>query len=153
MEKHPMGYNKLLIPLDGSELAELALQHIPRIAAPHAHIHLLSVFSVEEPRIDLATIAITVGTEVPRSLVKPSEEVRVRKEYLERVAKNLEQKGYVVTIDVPSGQVVDTIAKVSQEGFEIVVMATHGRTGFTKFVLGSVAEGVLHKAHCPVFII
>jgi glycine betaine transporter len=90
---------------------------------------------------------------VPRSLVKPSEEVRVRKEYLERVAKNLEQKGYVVTIDVPSGQVVDTIAKVSQEGFEIVVMATHGRTGFTKFVLGSVAEGVLHKAHCPVFII
>jgi nucleotide-binding universal stress UspA family protein len=148
-----MGYKKILVPLDGSELAELALQHVPRIADQHAHIHLLSVFSVEEPRIDLATIAITVGTEIPNSLAKPSEEVRLRKEYLDKVANNLEQKGYVVTIDVPSGHVVDTIARVSQEGFEIVVMATHGRTGFSKFVLGSVAEGVLHKAHCPVFII
>jgi nucleotide-binding universal stress UspA family protein len=148
-----MGYNKLLVPLDGSQLAELALQHIPRVANPGAHIHLLSVFAVEVPLIDLAVIAGTVGSDVPRNLSRPADEIRVRKEYLEKIAAKLEQSGYVVTFDVPSGHVVDTIGSVSQEGFEIILMATHGRTGFSKFVLGSVSEGVLHKAHCPTLIV
>jgi nucleotide-binding universal stress UspA family protein len=108
---------------------------------------------MEQPLVDFAAIAATVGNEPRHNHSGVSDEIRGRKEYLGKVADKLGKLGYEVTFDVPSGHVVETIANVAQEGFEIVLMATHGRTGFSKFVLGSVSEGVLHKARCPVLIV
>jgi nucleotide-binding universal stress UspA family protein len=49
--------------------------------------------------------------------------------------------------------VVGTIIDTARDDYDVIVMATHGRTGFAKVLMGSVAESVLHKAPCPVLLV
>jgi len=54
---------------------------------------------------------------------------------------------------VRTGEAANAIIDTAHDGYEVIVMATHGRTGFSKALLGSVAETVLRQAHCPVLLI
>lgn len=137
-----MGYNKILIPLDGSDLSEVALKHVPKIANRRAKICLLSVL-VDE--------LVSVFPE----LWPPDwrHRRRNRETYLMAIARSLRQQGYETYLALRSGPAIENIVEVAEEGFDIVVMATHRRAGFDKFILGSVSEGVLHRAHKPVLII
>jgi nucleotide-binding universal stress UspA family protein len=59
-----------------------------------------------------------------------------------------------VTCQVEPGSVVETIINTARErGCDLIVMATHGRTGLTRAILGSVAADVLPKAPCPVLVV
>src|SRR5262249_4381101 len=84
---------------------------------------------------------------------KVSASVISRDHYLRHVADTLREQGFEVTVEVQSGHVVDTIHSVMAKGYDLVIMSTHGRTGLSKLVLGSVAEGVLHGACCPVLLV
>jgi nucleotide-binding universal stress UspA family protein len=155
-----MGYQRILVTLDGSKLAEKALQHVLEIAAPRAQIHILSVMA--EDRIsEIAALAGAMGQSVAMSgdqwpPIRPSTDPRAhhaREDYLRQVGEWLEQVGMEVTVEVRPGNIVDTIVSVARDDFDVVVMVTHGRTGLTRVALGSVAEGVLHRTPCPVLII
>jgi len=154
-----MGYERILLTLDGSQLAELALQQLAGVAKPGADIHILSVVEdqLEEtsPLVSLmnAEFALSSTVHPPLRSIDMQPEIKVRMDYLEQVGKDLKDQGYRVAFEACGGKVVDTIANVAGEGFEVLVMATHGRTGLSKFVLGSVAEAVLHRAPCPVLLV
>jgi nucleotide-binding universal stress UspA family protein len=75
-----------------------------------------------------------------------------RLEYLHRIADDLRAQGFKVGIEAHPGAVIPTIVSTAAD-FDVLVMATHGRTGLSKFLLGSVAEGVLHKSPCPVLLV
>ena len=139
-----MGYHRILVPLDGSTLAELALQHIPRLAAQGAQVHLVSAV------VDTVGQMMALSQDLwPPSL---SDELAARETYMNQVAGSLREKGFDVTVEVRAGHPVDLIAKRSNS-FDLIVMATHGRTGLSRFLLGSISEGVLHEAACPVLIV
>jgi len=156
-----MAYGKILVTLDGSKLAELALHHAEQVAQPETHIHVLSVVSedyVMETGLGLAhamnadfalsnqQLPSTQDVVDPRALQK-------RVEYLRQASDWLKDKGFTVTVEARPGKPIDEIVKVAAEGFDLIVMATHGRTGLSKFVLGSVTEGVLRRSPCPVLVI
>ena len=139
-----MGYSRILVPLDGTPFAELALQHIPRVADLGAHIHLLSVV------IDMAFMAEALTPQLwPLAI---TDEIQARKAYLAEISASLTKQGYHVTTEVEAGQPVSLIASGSNS-FDLIVMATHGRTGLTRFLIGSVSEGVIREAQCPVLIV
>jgi nucleotide-binding universal stress UspA family protein len=155
-----MGYHRILVTLDGSKLAELALEHAVKVSASGAQIHILSVMG-EDRVSEIASLASAISQSVSVKQeqwppLRPASDPRAlhaREDYLRQVSEWLEALGMEVTVEVRPGNVVDTIVSVARDGFEIVIMATHGRTGLSRVALGSVAEGVLHGSPCPVLII
>lgn len=154
-----MTYKKILVTLDGSKLAERALEHVIETAAPKAHITLLSVL-VEDRVSEIAALASAVGTTFsvgsdwpPIKRVDDPDEVNARKTYLQGIAEWLEQIGYDVAVEVRDGDPIQEILETANEGYDLVLMVTHGRTGLSKLALGSVTEGVLQKVNCPVLVI
>lgn len=156
-----MVYSKILIPLDGSPLAEAALSHVLNFAAPPTKIHLLSVItdhSAAEMAVLQTAIGHPVGVDASHNWVYKQEnigngEIAERERYLKQTAARLESLGFLVSVEVDVGDAAEAINDCIKNGFDLVVMATHQRTGFSKLLLGSVAEQVVRHAPCPVVII
>lgn len=98
----------------------------------------------------------------PETHVRPEGVDRTASDYLvadgrERLApfaKAARELGAAVELDVKFGHVVPTILRAADETqADLVIIGTHGRTGIARMVLGSVAEGVAHKAHVPVMLV
>jgi nucleotide-binding universal stress UspA family protein len=154
-----MGYQRILVTLDGSELSEIALKHVTKVAEPGAQLHLLSVITE-----DRTTEMLLMASSAAQPFANTSDywqqpgqttdmsELNGRQNYLAKISEVWTERGYKVTTEVRPGEVVDAILEASQR-FEVIVMATHGRTGLNRLLLGSVAESVLHKAVCPVLLI
>lgn len=137
-----MGYNSILVPLDGSDCAELALAHLPKLANSGAKVHLVSVIVDER-------VSAFPELWIPDGALKRQE----REAYLEHIADTLRQKGYEVSTEVRSGLAVDNLTEVRHRGFELVIIAIHHRTILSKFILGSVSEGMLREAGCPLLVV
>ena len=158
-----MGYKKILVTLDGSPLAEQALQQIPLLAAPQSLIHVLSVVTHEpigfmSAMVQEAYLSPVIDARMLDSLtdVDPGGNLHLvekRRTYLEHATTKLVEAGYTVQLDVRTGDAANAIINTARDGFEVIVMATHGRTGLSKALLGSVAETVLHQTLCPVLLI
>jgi nucleotide-binding universal stress UspA family protein len=134
------------VPLDGSAYAEEALAPAARLArAAGAELRLLRV--AELPLHPYGEGYVYVGYD-------PTPDLAVAGEYLGSVAARLAAEGLEVTVrtDVGApGQVIGEHARVA--GTDLVVMATHGRTGLARVVLGSVAAGTLQRANRPTLLV
>ncbi len=146
-------YKKILVPLDGSELAEAVLPHVESIVqAMGAEVILLRV-----PEYAYETGEPLPGA-LPRTpvLLPDDREAELREvtNYLNRVKLKLSLRGVHVSIEVREGQVAETITELAREtGADLIAMSTHGRTGLSRMVFGSVADEVLHQANQPVLLI
>ncbi len=141
-------YNKILVPLDGSALAEAILPHVCALAqCTSARILLLRVtyepiytYSMTEPGHGGATTSGQLQNE--SSL------------YLNAVAEQLRQEGLQAEILCYYGEPAETIARVARElEVDLIAMCTHGRQGLERLVFGSVAQAVLHLTTIPVMLI
>lgn len=151
--------NRVLITLDGSPLAERAIDEVPRLLRPGTALHLLMVLGGDQA-IEMALLASSIGHAGyfaadgrPLRSGASAEEVTAARTYLLNLAERLEGAGYKVSVEVQEGNVIDTIVQAAASGFDAVVMVTHGRTGLSKLALGSVTEGVLRKVRCPVIVV
>ncbi|HYL80689.1 MAG TPA: universal stress protein [Candidatus Acidoferrum sp.] len=138
-------FKRILVPLDGSPLSEAILRQVAELSrALGAEITLLRV-----------ALAHTFPGADPMFLLE--EEVRVVQEaeaYLATVAERLAREGMIVRTAVRYGQpAAEIIDHVAFEGADLVVVSTHGRSGLTRLVMGSVAEKVIRHATCPVFVV
>ena len=154
-----MGYGKVLVTLDGSPLAERALDQVLHIASPGAWVHLFSVLT-EDRIADVAAISAAMAQTGAISdsnwrtiYTYSSREKEERKNYLRSIADRLEQAGLNVTCEVQQGDPAEKIADVAKGGFDVIVIATHSRTGIVKTLFGSVTENVLHHVTCPILIV
>jgi len=155
-----MGYRKILVPLDGSKLAEQVLKRIETLAEPKARIHLLTI--VGHDRLDIIAATVGAGGQPFSPIGDPwmvndfnsPDNVEDHRAYLKKAAASLNQLGFIVTTDIRSGEIADTIVKEAAEGhFDVIAIATHGRTGFGRLLLGSVTQAILAKAPCPVLVL
>ncbi|MCO5195072.1 MAG: universal stress protein [Anaerolineae bacterium] len=142
-------FKRILIPLDGSQLAEAAL--LPAMALAQVsggEILLLNVPFVRE--------VYPTSTAGYRALVpdRVDEEPRdVIQDYLMNLQIRWSATGIKIHTMITDGDEASTILETaSAENVDLIVMTTHGRTGLTRWVLGSVTERVLHDAPCPVLV-
>ena len=144
-------YKKILVPLDGSTLAECVLPHVQTIAMGCGvpDITLLRAFL---PRVYISGY----DYEFPAEEWKRMEEegMATAKNYLLNLAKGMNWKGATVNTEVLYGPPADSIVEyATKNGVDLIVIATHGRSGVSRWVWGSVADRILHSACVPVLMV
>ncbi|MBX3616039.1 universal stress protein [Nitrosomonas sp.] len=142
-------YQRILVPIDGSATSESALNEAIKFAQQQkAHIEVLYVvedllFSENDDFINYA--------EFVRSLRTGGEKI------LLQAQKKLRQAGieHETKLMVAQGErIVDVIInEAKSNSADLIIIGTHGRTGFSRILLGSVAEGVVRTTHIPTLLI
>ena len=144
-------YQKILVPLDGSKLAECALSHVKNLVKGGAvgEVTLLKVVNVYIPGGgELYSGPIDINA-IREGLFMES------RTYLADVESRLASEGIKVKmVSLEGNRPADTISDYAQKnGVDMIVIATHGYTGLKKLMFGSVALGVLHESPIPVLLI
>ena len=144
-------YQKILVPLDGSELAECVLSHVKSLFkdGSEGEVTLLNIVKVDIPWAEMYDEKAFDLKEIRKPLFAAS------RKYLAKAASKLRSKGIKVKTEaLEANQLAESIMDYAQKnGMDLIVMTTHGHTGFKKLMLGSVAFGVLHESHVPVLLI
>ena len=146
-------YKNILVPLDGSELAECALPHAGEIALKcGADIILVSVTERIQGYRPVADYRSSLKTELVSEAAGKLE--KQGQKYLDRVAKGLESKGIKVQTEMLMGNPAEELTIYTKtENCDLVIMASHGRSGPSRWTHGSVAEKVIRTSHVPVLMV
>jgi nucleotide-binding universal stress UspA family protein len=135
----------ILVPLDGSTLAEAVLGQLDRLGAPgRMRVVLLRVVHrTHAVRGDEAAAYYTVA------------ELRASaRSYLERMARRLARQGIEAEVVIRAGDAAQEILGAARDqGAQLIAMGTHGRTGLSRVVLGSVAQAVVRRSPVPVMLV
>lgn len=146
---------KILVPLDGSHVGEAALPYVEA---------LLSKF-IPELKVEVTLIQVisslshyVISGEATVRIPYTQEEIEQIKKmatsYLRKAAEAFRKKGVVVKVKVVVGDAADEIIKAADEiDVDIIAMATHGRSGLTRWAFGSVADKVLRGGEKPVLVV
>jgi nucleotide-binding universal stress UspA family protein len=140
-------YKKILVPLDGSELAKKALAEAEKLA---------NYLGAEIILFQVATFMPIYGSpELVTPLIIDEKQKETAEKYLSNLAEELKKKGLRVTVMVRTGQQVaaEIIDFAKEVGADLIVMCTHGRSGITRWVLGSTAHKVLIRAETPILLL
>jgi len=143
-------YQKVLVPLDSSELAECALPEVKKLAGG-GFIGEVILLNVVE--IDLMGIPTTHTRIIDINALRNAHLDKSRK-YLEKIQSRLISEGIKVKNESLEGTPAQTIVNYAEtNAVDLIVIATHGYTGMKKLMFGSVALRVLHDSHVPVLLI
>ena len=140
-------YRKILVPLDGSKVAEGVLPHAKALAySEGAELVLLTVGA--NPAMDF----VFSDPGLAERAVEEQEERS--KKYISEIETQLKSAGFKTSTVLRVGAVADVILGVAEElQIDVIAMSTHGRTGPARWLLGSVAERVVHSSNVPVLLI
>ena len=143
----PPRFERLLVPLDGSEFAERVLPYVRAVDPSFdSSILLLSVPEIPEA----ATYGIMADA-VEALRLEAEEQAKI---YLNNVAAALQEEGLTVRVIVTGSEAAETITAVSKaENIDLIMMATHGRGGLDRVFVGSVAERLVRQAESPLFLL
>jgi len=140
-------YKKILVPLDGSKVAEGVLPHAKSLAySEGAELILLTVAA--NPAMDF----VFSDPGLAQNAVEEQEEIS--KKYITGIENELKAAGFKTSTLLRIGSVAETILGVAEElQVDVIAMSTHGRTGPARWLLGSIAERVVHNSKIPVMLI
>jgi nucleotide-binding universal stress UspA family protein len=143
----------VLVPLDGSELSASAIPHAQRLLGPSGKMTLLTAFDVQDfPVYTYYPTPLLVETADFERATK--ELLPKAREHLEKIAEPLRSVGLdvrvIAELGEPAALIVDTAVKLNVDA---IVMSTHGRSGFSRWLFGSVTNKVLSATHCPVYVV
>jgi nucleotide-binding universal stress UspA family protein len=152
IERRQIMYRKILVPLDGSTLSELALPHAEALAQRfESEVLLVRVCPPISTPVEFYSFAAE-ATEEDRDL--PAQAEKGAEAYLTFMQEKLHLKGIKSSYFVLHGLIPETILDIAEtEKADLIVMSTHGRSGRGRWVYGSVAAKVLQAAPCPIFLI
>jgi nucleotide-binding universal stress UspA family protein len=150
-----MMYQKILVPLDGSELAECVLPHVEAIAGGCRAAKIVLVRVVEPYRPTRGKAYYSLLPEESKEDWKWVEEGRSAAEnYLKQVASRLAKGGRDVQTEVLVGRAAESLADfASKSAADLIVIATHGLSGITRWLWGSTADRVLRSSCVPVLMV
>ena len=154
-------YEKMVVPLDGSKLAECVLPHVEELAKScnTKEVILVTVTERIVSYTHLTQRAQLGGplpppepvTKVPLAIGKKQ---RQGQRYLNRIAKGLQKKGIKVRTKVLLGNPAEEIASFAEhDGADLIIMASHGRSGPSRWAYGSVTDKVFRASCVPVLMI
>jgi nucleotide-binding universal stress UspA family protein len=141
-------YKKILVPLDGSKLAESTLSHAESLARRYgAELVLLTV--VESP------IMTGRGAEAMQLFEKQIDTLTQDAEfYLKGLRGSLTKRSIKTDTLIQYGSIVESIISIAEaQSVDLVLIASRGRTGLSRAFFGSVASGVLNRIERPLMVI
>ncbi len=146
-------YQKIMVPLDGSELAESVLVHVETITGGCQISEVVLVRVVEPVRIPRVG---GIPMQMKGEDVKAMEDHRQKKAnaYLDEIAGKFKLPGAKLTSDVIYGPVSESLADHAEKiNADLIVIATHGRSGSSRWVWGGVADKILRSSCVPVLMV
>ncbi len=144
-------YQHIMVPLDGSELAECVLPHVEAIAGG-CKVSKVTLVRVVAPLHLYGGVESSISPEERQRLEVDS--TNIARNYLDEMVKRLRDNGIVAQSEVLLGDVIDELVEYADKNkVDLIVVATHGRSGIGRWVLGSDADRILHSAHVPVLMV
>lgn len=143
-------YKKMLVPLDGSELSECVLDHV-RAIAKGCQVPEVVLLGVAESITH--QVYYMIGTEKQlRDMQKETE--KYVESYLSKAVDDLRKDDIAVQTVVVSGRPAEEILDYANKNqVDLIIMSTHGRSGVSRWVLGSVTDRVVRNSKAPVLTI
>ncbi|APV44035.1 Nucleotide-binding universal stress protein, UspA family [Dehalogenimonas formicexedens] len=140
-------YKRVMVPLDGSDVSESIIPQVVSVTKPsNATVVLFQAHAPIEPSIrevmgeDIAVKLDTVTREEAQG-------------YLDKIAGDLANQGIKAEIVLGKGKASDAIIQyATTHAVDLIIMATHGRSGISRWAFGSVAEKVLRQSPVPVLL-
>jgi nucleotide-binding universal stress UspA family protein len=141
----------ILVPLDGSRLAERAVPLAIALAEKFgSEILLLRVLDIPEPTAPTSHLEVTIGW-VREARAHAHEEAR---SYLEKWQQNIYHQGIAVRALMRDRSAPEDILEVADsEKIDLIVMSAHGQGGRARWTFGSVADKVARHSPCPVLLV
>ncbi len=167
-------YRRIMVPLDGSKLAECVLPHVTATARGCGTEEVILVSVTErvpvrqtwrDTSVSLSQkmLDLSVGTSVPAPDMPQDQPVFVgavgrmykqAQRYLDRIAKQLRKEGISVRTEVLLGRPAEEIVGYAANNeIDLIIIATHGRSGISRWVMGSVADRVIRSVCVPVLMV
>ena len=172
-------YKKIIVPLDGSKLAECVLPHVESIAKISGTEEVILITVTERvaslilnnnqskssvnseefhPAVAFSDrlysgrrLEITPSSQIPLVTGKM---LKQGQSYLAKVAEQLVKKGIKISIAILMGEAAEQIVDFAgSEKADLIIMASHGRSGFSRWAIGSVAEKVFHGSNVPILLV
>ncbi|UCD83589.1 MAG: universal stress protein [Deltaproteobacteria bacterium] len=141
-------YKKILVPVDGSEFSECSLDHVKNIAIG-CKVPEIVLLMVIEPFHPTAGISEDWRKKLEQDAQTEAED------YLAKLSDRLELKneGIKIKTEIVHGRPAGNILKyASENNIDLIIMSTHGMSGVSHWIFGSVTERVLHHSPVPVLI-
>jgi nucleotide-binding universal stress UspA family protein len=136
----------LLVPIDFSDQQDRLLAHARELALAYGMT--LTLFHV----VEVESLPDVYGAYADPP--EPGVLADRTKEAIDERAESLRERGVETTVEVRSGHAADeTLAAAEEMDVDLLAIATHGRSGIERMLMGSVAEKVLRRAPCPVFAV
>lgn len=140
-----MSFQKILVPTDGSEFTKAAIVKAVELAKLVGG-QITALYVVDKTA--LAGIPADASlTNVYASLKKEGQAA------LDYVGRMCDNAGVPIDVKIREGSPVNEILAESEDGYDLIVMGTLGRTGMSKLLMGSVAEKVVRTSDCPVMVV
>jgi nucleotide-binding universal stress UspA family protein len=146
-------YKKIMVPLDGSKLAECVFPHLETIVKGCGSPEVIAVQAVEP-------LSVPYGREVAKftslEQVKAFEthQKAEAEKYLKEVVARLRKTGVNARADVIYGKAGEVLSDYATKNkIDLVIIATHGRSGVSRWVWGSVADRLIHSVSVPVLMV
>jgi nucleotide-binding universal stress UspA family protein len=149
-------YERILVALDGSELAEGILPHVEALGRALGSTLIVARATTPPERV---IAELNAGAVLPAAgIIDPEPIIEAEREeadaYLAAVAERLRANGQRVQTERPSGPAADAILRLADEvNADLIAMTTHGRTGLRRLVFGSVAGEVVHRSTRPLLVV
>jgi nucleotide-binding universal stress UspA family protein len=146
----------ILVPLDGSELSETALLYAKEIVAHDGKLTLLSVVDVPSSQAymlyDIPVMAVPAEDRKNDEAFERVREQTVK--YLKARAELLRESGLNVDTMIYTGIPEDIIIEQARAlDVSAIVISTHGRSGFSRWLFGSVTQKIINAMPCPILVV
>lgn len=140
LDNDEVGFSKVMVPMDGSEASWAALPVATQVLPPDGELILYRALVSSE------------SVSLPHAAAAAAAERAAAEENLKAAAGSLEHPN--ISFHLNSGTPTRGIIKAAQElKVDLVVMTTHGLSGFVRFICGSVTESLLHAGVCSVLVV
>jgi nucleotide-binding universal stress UspA family protein len=173
-------YEKIVVPLDGSKLAEVVLPHLEffRQGNQSPEVFLVSVTEKVEGRVSqkgdfergpdqdyagapestrvghLGMVAPIKGYLVKDVKATMGKMTKTALEYLEKIAETLDKQGFKVTVEVLMGQPAEEIVNYANaQKADVILIASRGKSGFSRWDLGNIAEKIIRATNKVVVLV
>ncbi|CAB5091218.1 hypothetical protein D3OALGA1CA_904 [Olavius algarvensis associated proteobacterium Delta 3] len=152
-------YKRIMVPMDGSDLAERVLPHVHSFLEGFRPDSVVFVQVVEPAPVifdDTAAISSSTSREKMIDYAQKVEEQRksAAAEYLDGIVHRVKGEGVDLRSEVLVGRVAERLAEyIESQAMDMIIIATHGRSGISRWVRGSIAERVLSSSRVPVLMV
>ena len=146
-------FKRIMVPLDGSELAECVIPYVEDFI-DQGQVEFIEFVRVVKPVITPASFDDNITYFSEDWSKWESEKKTAAEDYLKKVVSRLKQNGVTFKTEVIIGRIGDSLLDhIKANDYNLIVIATHGRSGLSRWVRGSVADKILSASHIPVLMV